>query len=110
IEAARRRPRITSSAQCRLAGTAPAAVSVADAVHARRTITAVSEAGCLMNDGGILGLRVQARSALTLRINGQRAHAQSERSGSQCNRELSHRLPSSVKDQKVLVKHDPRRR
>ena len=48
----------------------------------------------------ILRLRVQGRSALRLCVDAQRRHAQRKSRGSQCDRELTHKSPPSVKDQK----------
>ena len=97
MEAARGRPRATFFGSRRLAGAAPATVRAADPGHAGRTPPAKSEAGGFMDDGGILRLRVQGRSSLRLRVYGQRRHAQSKSRGSQCDRELTHRSPPSVK-------------
>jgi len=108
MEAARGRPRATFFGSRRLAGAAPATVRAADPGHAGRTPPAKSEAGGFMDDGGILRLRVQGRSSLRLRVYGQRRHAQSKSRGSQCDRELTHRSPPSVKRPKVGVKHDAR--
>src|ERR1700691_3985428 len=88
IEAARRRPRATTFfAPRHSAGRAPAAVGAADSAHSWPTPAAKSEARSLMDYGGVLRLRVD----------GQRRHAQSKSRGSQCDRELTHRLPPSVK-------------
>src|ERR1700691_4152299 len=110
MEAARWRPRATFFGSRRLAGAAPATVGAADPGHAGRTPPTKSEAGGLMDDSGVLRLRVQGRSALRLRVDGQRRHAQSKSRSSQCDRELTHRSPPSVKKPKVVVKHDARER
>jgi len=51
-----------------LTGRAPAAGRAADAAHSRWAPAAEAAAGCLVDDGGVVRLRLDAAGALRLRL------------------------------------------
>jgi hypothetical protein len=74
------------------AGSAPAAIRAADPMTARRAPAApYAAARCLVDDGRILRLRIEARSALCLRI-GDSHRSNNKDRGSQSHGDFTHQI------------------